>query len=187
MGQAKKRGSQQQRIEQAQAEIAVMKPEKLVCNSCGADVFDLEVMDSRGMPGIKAAFAGLCACGHPSFGLFGNAEAVAAASEAMQEVFKGEGPLLTSKPVPMTGVHVIINETKSSKIVLDQFPCAECGKPVTPSAEQTTVYENPVKHAVQFGDCTHCGAQHLVASTETKANCIALEPVVKKLTKSINA
>jgi hypothetical protein len=185
MGQAKQRGSQQQRIEQAKAEISVMKPEKIVCNNCSTDIFDVEVMDSRGMPGIKAAFAGLCVCGHPSFALLGSAEAVADATAAMQKVFENEGPLMSGKPVPMTGLHVIINETKTSKIVLDQFPCAECEEPVFPGAEQSTVFDQPVKHSLQFGDCTHCGTKHLVASAETKADCIALEPVVKKITKSI--
>lgn len=185
MGQAKQRGSQQQRIEQAQAEIAVMKPEKLVCNHCEADIFDLEIMDTRGMPGLKAAFSGICTCGRPSFGFLGSAEAIERATETMQQVFdEDDGLVLSSKPVPMTGVHVIINETKTSKIVLDQFPCAECGKPVIPGAEQTTNYEKPVKHALQFGDCTHCGTQHLVASAVTKADCVALEPIVKKLIKS---
>jgi uncharacterized protein with PIN domain len=64
MGQAKQRGSTEERAAQAIARIEAIKPKFIVCNNCKEQITDVHVMDSRGMVGIDGAFAGTCACGH---------------------------------------------------------------------------------------------------------------------------
>lgn len=98
MGQAKNRGSQTERAEQAKARIEAIKPQKIVCNSCKEDITDIHVMDSRGMDGIEAAFAGICACGCSTFAMKGDPEAVAAAVDALQESIGHDG-ILGSQPI----------------------------------------------------------------------------------------
>ena len=53
MGQARQRGSLDQRIAQAQAKIEATRPEKLVCNGCGADVTIIHPVSTRGLPGVE--------------------------------------------------------------------------------------------------------------------------------------
>ena len=55
MGQAKQRGTVEQRIAQAQAKIEESRPEKLVCNGCGADVTSINPVSTRGLRGIDGA------------------------------------------------------------------------------------------------------------------------------------
>ena len=64
MGQAKNRGNQAERIAQAQAKIEQTRPEKLVCNGCGADVTTINPVSTRGLRGIDAAkIEAACASG----------------------------------------------------------------------------------------------------------------------------
>lgn len=85
MGQAKNRGSQAERIAQAQAKIAATRPEKLVCNGCGADVTSINPVDTRGLRGIEAIWVGQCACGQTTFAASGEAKAVDAFFFALSE------------------------------------------------------------------------------------------------------
>lgn len=98
MGQAKNRGSQVARVEQAKARIEAMKPKTIVCNHCKADITDIRAMDSRGMDGIQGAFAGLCECGSTTYAMHGAPEAVADAMEALQIAMGHEG-ILGSQPI----------------------------------------------------------------------------------------
>jgi len=85
MGQAKQRGTMEQRIAQAQAKRAALRPEKLVCGACQTAFSEFEDMDTRGMRGIDAAFAGLCpACGETVIALNGEPDAVADAAQAWE-------------------------------------------------------------------------------------------------------
>lgn len=85
MGQAKQRGTKEQRIQQAQERIEALKPDHIVCNNCKAQIADVQAMDTRGMQGIDAAFAAQCpSCGHSTFALKGNPDAVADFAEVMQ-------------------------------------------------------------------------------------------------------
>ncbi len=83
MGQAKKRGSIEQRIAQAQAKIAATRPEKLVCNGCGAEVTTIHPVSTRGMPGVEAIWVGQCACGQTTFAASGEPKAVQAFFDAL--------------------------------------------------------------------------------------------------------
>lgn len=78
MGQAKRRGSLEQRVAQAQEKLAATRPEKLVCNSCSADVTDLHPVSTRGLRGIDSIWMGQCACGNTTFAASGNPQAVQA-------------------------------------------------------------------------------------------------------------
>ena len=98
MGQAKQRGSSEERASQAVARIKAIKPKFIVCNNCQAEIIDVHVMDSRGMVGIDGAFAGLCDCGHSTWALAGDREAVAKAVMSLDEVTAGES-VLGSMPI----------------------------------------------------------------------------------------
>ncbi|WP_153144671.1 hypothetical protein [Dechloromonas sp. H13] len=83
MGQAKQRGNREQRVAQAQAKIEATRPEKLVCNGCGADVTTIHPVSTRGLPGVEAIWLGQCDCGQTTFAANGKPEAVQAFFDAL--------------------------------------------------------------------------------------------------------
>lgn len=78
MGQAKRRGSLEQRVAQAQAKVEATRPAKLVCNSCNADVTDIHPVSSKGLRGIEAIWMGQCQCGQTTFAASGEPQSVQA-------------------------------------------------------------------------------------------------------------
>lgn len=96
MGQAKQRGSQKERAKQAREKIEMMKPAMIVCNACKAEITDIHAMDTRGMPGIQAVFAGMCSCGNTTQAMLGDPDAVADLVMAMEET-NGEQGILGSQ------------------------------------------------------------------------------------------
>jgi hypothetical protein len=92
MGQAKQRGNQTERIAQAKVRIGALKPEYIVCNNCETHIADIHAMDTRGMRGIDAAFAGVCpSCGQSTYAVRGDPDAMADFATAMDEVMGAEG------------------------------------------------------------------------------------------------
>jgi hypothetical protein len=85
MGQAKQRGTAEQRIAQAQAKIEATRPEKLVCNGCGGDVTTINPVSTRGLRGIDAIWVGQCQCGQTTFAASGEPKAVDAFFFALSE------------------------------------------------------------------------------------------------------
>lgn len=83
MGQAKLRGSRDQRVAQAMEKIEAGRPEKLVCNSCGADVTQINPVSTRGLRGLEAIWVGQCDCGHTTFAASGEPKAVQAFFDAL--------------------------------------------------------------------------------------------------------
>ena len=83
MGQARRRGDLEQRIAQAQARIEATRPEKLVCNGCGADVSTIHPVSTRGLAGIDAIWVGQCDCGQTTFAASGDPRAVQAFFDAL--------------------------------------------------------------------------------------------------------
>lgn len=83
MGQAKNRGTLEQRVAQAQAKIEAGRPEKLVCNGCGADVTQINPVSTRGLRGLEAIWVGQCDCGQTTFAASGEPKAVQAFFEAI--------------------------------------------------------------------------------------------------------
>jgi hypothetical protein len=71
MGQAKQRGSQEQRISQAKAKTDALRPEKLVCGACKTAFTEFAAMDTRNMRGINAVFGGQCPACDESVMAFG--------------------------------------------------------------------------------------------------------------------
>lgn len=97
MGQAKQRGTAEQRVQQAKKRIEDIKPDVLICNECEVEIREIGVMDTRGMRGIDAAFAGICpACHKPTYALRGDADAIADFGEAVSAEMGGE-PMLGAK------------------------------------------------------------------------------------------
>lgn len=82
-------------------------------------------------------------------------------------------------------VHAIINETQTKAVLVKSFPCMECGRSI--SAKAIRIEEKPVLHAIQFGKCPSCSAEHFVINGRTKADCIALETVLADLQKTLQA
>ena len=94
MGQAKIRGSRQQRVAEAKAMLESMKPSKLICNNCQSEITEISSLDTRGMNGINAAFAGICdACSQTTCAFDGEPDAVADASVLFEEAIGEEGKL----------------------------------------------------------------------------------------------
>ncbi len=85
MGQAKRRGTLDQRIAQAHAKIEATRPEKLVCNGCNADVTDIHPVDTRGLRGIESLWVGQCDCGQTTFAASGDPKSVQAFFDALSE------------------------------------------------------------------------------------------------------
>ena len=94
MGQAKQRGTKEQRVAQAKAKVEALRPAKLVCGACKTAVTDFDAMDTRNMHGIQAAFGGICpSCGETVLAFSGEQEAVANAMIAWQDAMESEGKL----------------------------------------------------------------------------------------------
>jgi len=83
MGQAKRRGTLDDRIAQAHARIEATRPDKLVCNGCGADVSTIHPVSTRGLAGIDAIWVGQCDCGRTTFAASGDPKAVQAFFDAL--------------------------------------------------------------------------------------------------------
>ncbi|SIR84832.1 hypothetical protein SAMN05880566_12738 [Janthinobacterium sp. TND4EL3] len=93
MGQAKQRGTQEDRAKQAREKIEALKPSMIVCNSCENEITDIHKMDTRGMAGIRAVFAGICGCGCTTHAMLGDPDAVAELAVAMEATMGREGIL----------------------------------------------------------------------------------------------
>lgn len=182
MGQAKQRGTKEQREAQAKAKVEALKPLSIVCNHCQADITEVHTMDARGIQGVDAAFAGMCSCGHTTWAIAGNPNAVADFAESMQSAV-GEEAIVGSMPVKRR-MHAYINETRQDRVLLDEFPCAECGARILLDNAEARELAAPVRHAVQFGDCVDCGAAHMIVSASTKDDCVRLEPVFAEMKRS---
>jgi hypothetical protein len=83
MGQAKRRGTLDDRIAEAHARIEATRPEKLVCNGCGADVSTIHPVSTRGLAGIDSIWVGQCDCGQTTFAASGDPPAVQAFFDAL--------------------------------------------------------------------------------------------------------
>jgi hypothetical protein len=78
MGQARQRGNRDARIAEAQARMEATRPDRLVCNGCGADVTTIHPVSTRGLTGIEAIWVGQCDCGQTTFAASGDPQAVQA-------------------------------------------------------------------------------------------------------------
>ena len=84
MGQAKLKGTFEQRRAQAIADTRARFPASVKCNNCEADLEEIHAMDVRGMPGLQLAGAAICpACSHTTWVLDGSPEALQRFQEFM--------------------------------------------------------------------------------------------------------
>lgn len=94
MGQAKQRGSLEQRVLAAKLKIDSLRPRAIICNDCKNEITEIVDLDIRGMKGVDAAFAGRCQeCGGSTYAIKGHPESVEALMLALSEA-TGEVPLL---------------------------------------------------------------------------------------------
>lgn len=86
MGQAKLKGSFEQRQAQAIANARAQFPASVKCNNCGHDLTDIQPMDVRQMPGMRLAGGAICSeCSNTTWVLDGTPEALAKLQEFMDE------------------------------------------------------------------------------------------------------
>ncbi|CAG9177612.1 hypothetical protein LMG23992_03549 [Cupriavidus laharis] len=94
MGEAKRRGTPQQRAEQARAKKEALRPAQLVCGHCKAAFREFDELDVPGLPGIDAVFGGQCpACGNDVVVFKGEPNAVAEAMLAWQKMLGADAQL----------------------------------------------------------------------------------------------
>lgn len=77
MGEAKRRGNQELRQQQAIASARARFPETVACNECHAALSDIVPFDTRGIPGLRLAGGALCTCGNTTYVIDGSPDAVA--------------------------------------------------------------------------------------------------------------
>lgn len=86
MGQAKLKGSFEQRQALAIAKARGQFPASIKCNNCGDDLTDILPMDVRGTPGMRLAGAAICSsCSQTTWVLDGTPEALEAMQRFMNE------------------------------------------------------------------------------------------------------
>jgi len=91
MGQAKQRGSKEDRIQQVKAKLDAIRPKTLTCNSCQTEITEIRDGNTRGLPGIDGIFLGTCPkCGHITQAVAGEQQAVAEYSKFMDEYLKSQ-------------------------------------------------------------------------------------------------
>jgi hypothetical protein len=94
MGQAKLKGSFEQRQALAKAKSRAQFPSSIKCNNCGEDLTEIQPMDVRGMPGMRLAGAAMCAsCTQTTWVLDGTPEALVLMQEFMAEEHGEEAKL----------------------------------------------------------------------------------------------
>lgn len=91
MGQAKKRGTLEQRVADAKERIDALRPKAIICNSCRHEITEMVTLPTHGMKGIEAAFAGICPqCNGSTYAIKGDPQAVEAMMRAISESEGGE-------------------------------------------------------------------------------------------------
>lgn len=86
MGQAKLKGSFEQRQAQAVAKARALFPPSIQCNNCGHDLTDIQPMDVKGMPGMRLAGGAICSsCSQTTWVLDGTPEALAQMQDYMAD------------------------------------------------------------------------------------------------------
>lgn len=86
MGQAKLKGTFEQRQAQAIAKSRAQFPSSIKCNNCGEDLTEIQPMDVRNMPGMRLAGAAICAsCTQTTWILDGTPDALSLMQDFMAE------------------------------------------------------------------------------------------------------
>ena len=73
MGEAKHRGTPEQRAAEAQQRVRRQFPDTVTCNNCKANLTEIKSMDVRGMEGMRLAGVAYCrTCEHETWVLDGD-------------------------------------------------------------------------------------------------------------------
>lgn len=86
MGEARRRGTPEQRAQAALAAARAKFPATVKCNRCQVDLADITPLDTRGMPGLRLAGVAHCkACESQTMVLDGDPESLAQFAAFMQD------------------------------------------------------------------------------------------------------
>lgn len=86
MGQAKLRGTPEERKAKALEAMRDKFPATVTCNNCGASLTEIHPMDVHGLPGIRLAGGAHCnSCGHDTWVLDGTPEGLELAQQFLRE------------------------------------------------------------------------------------------------------
>ena len=102
MGQAKNRGTQQDRVAEALARFSAVQPAPpaIHCNVCQARLPDVAQLDARALKGIQLAYKAHCsACDRDTWAVKGEPAAVRAFYDALEKAAGQRVQLGTTRPV----------------------------------------------------------------------------------------
>lgn len=86
MGQGISAPAGNRRLRQSRQRLEDLRPRSLTCRHCKAEIPHVHTMDTTGMDGIEAAFAGVCGhCAETTWQFRGHPEAVALTRVAMDD------------------------------------------------------------------------------------------------------
>jgi hypothetical protein len=87
MGEAKRRGTPEERAQQARARVEALRPAQLVCGHCKTAFTTFDAIPAPGLHGIDAVFGGQCPnCGNDVVVFKGESKAVAEAMLAYERM-----------------------------------------------------------------------------------------------------
>jgi hypothetical protein len=99
LGQAKNRGTQEERVAAARLAAAQGSPPSIACNVCNVVLPQAERLDTQGLPGIALAFKSHCiACDQDTWAVRGEAAAVRAFYAALEKSVGSKVRLGSVKP-----------------------------------------------------------------------------------------
>lgn len=101
MGQARIRGTFEERAAHAKTAARAQFPDAVQCNNCQAWLTGIEPLDVRGIPGMRLAGGAVCAsCSQTTWVLDGTADALAGMQEFLDAQHGEEGKAgFVQKPV----------------------------------------------------------------------------------------
>lgn len=86
MGQAKLRGTPEQRKQAAIDKQLSLRPKHIICNHCQAELSEMDPIDVSELAGIDAAFVATCPhCSHDTYAIKGEREAVVRMHMAIED------------------------------------------------------------------------------------------------------
>jgi len=99
LGQAKNRGTEEERIAEAIRRVSAAKPPTIICNSCKIELNNINAADTSRLKGIEVAFSAHCSsCDQDTRAVRGEIAAVKAFYAALEKASGQQVQLGTAKP-----------------------------------------------------------------------------------------
>lgn len=99
MGEAKHRGPRDTRVAEAVGKARLLRPPRLSCNVCHAELTDVAALETKQLKGIEQAFGAHCAvCDQDTWAVRGEPAAVRAFYAALEQASGQKVQLGTAKP-----------------------------------------------------------------------------------------